>query len=97
MLVYKSILLIAIFLIWFFMSLSRFAKYDDNYALGLLALLISLAASAAIALFGLLNWKIVKSNANLTIFFISTSSPLSLFLFLYSFEEVFGRFYYHPT
>lgn len=94
--IYKSILLIAIFLIWFFMALSRYEKYDTNYALALLALLISFAVSFGIAFCGYFNWKIVKSNANLTIFFFATSSPISLYMFVYSFEEVFGQFFYHP-
>lgn len=97
MLIYRAIILVTTFFIWLFLSASRYAKYDDNYALAGIALLISISTIVSIALYCYFNWRIVKANMNLTILFIATSSPISLYMFIYSFEEVFEQFFYYPT
>lgn len=94
--VYKIILGITFYLIWLSLFAARFAQYDDNYFLTGFAFLISIAATVTIAVYGYFKKEIVKSTMNLTISFLATSSPVSLYLFIYSFEDVFGQFFNHP-
>lgn len=97
MLVYKFILGIAFYLIWLSLLAARYAQYDENYLLAGFAFFLSIAATITIAVYVYFKKEIVKSTMNLTISFLSTSSPVSLFLFIYSFEDVFGHFFNYPA
>jgi hypothetical protein len=97
MLTYKIILAVSMFLIWLSMLASRFAKYDENYALMFFAVVISIFACISMAFYSYFRWEIVKSLKILTISFIASSSPISLYLFIYSFEDVFGGFFNYPS
>ena len=97
MLVYKIILGITFYLIWLSLFAARYAQYDDNYFLAGFAFFLSTAATITIGFYVYFKKEIVKSTMNLTISFISTSSPLSLILFIYSFEDLIGRFFNHQS
>jgi hypothetical protein len=96
-LIYRIILFVSIFIVWLSTVMSKFAKYDENYALLGFAVLISIITTALIFGFYYFKKEIVKSSFNLTVSFVSTSSPISLFLFFYSYEDIFGGFFNHPA
>ena len=96
MLVYKFILGLTFYLIWLSLFAASFAQYDENYFLAGFAFFLSTASTITIGVYVYFKKEIVKSTKNLTISFLSTSSPVSLILFIYSFEDVFGHFFNHP-
>lgn len=75
------------------MILAKFAEYDLNYSFAFYALLISLAAALFIVWTWFIKELVIKPSLFLTILFLIISSPISIFLFVYFYEEYSGRFF----
>jgi hypothetical protein len=75
-------------LIWGFMVMAKFAEYDKNYGYAIYAFFLSLFITIAIVFFWFKYKTLIKLNGFITILFLITSSPLTLFLFI----ELYGRF-----
>ena len=95
--IYKIILFVSIFLVWLSVSVSRFAKYNENYALMTFAVIVSIMTCISVCFFYYYKKEVVTSSRDLTILYFATSSPMSLYLFFYSFEDIFGQFFYYPS
>jgi len=75
------------------MTAAKFAKYDNNYGYAIFALLASIFMTFSVVIIWLVNRQTVKSSMALTILFLITSSPISLFLFVYFYEDFVGRYF----
>ncbi len=90
--IFKSLLLVAFLAIWVLMICVRYAEYDLNVLCFILALLISVITSGLIILIWIFKKQIVKNSMRLTILFLITSSPVSIFLFLELFVRFIGQY-----
>ena len=94
---YRIIILGIVLMTWIPVIASRFVDYNVAAILLYQSVMISITGFISIAVFYFMDKKIVKSDRNLTIFYFATSTPISIFLFVYSFNEVFGRFIHHSN
>ena len=79
-------------LIWGLLIISHFLHYDLNIGMGCLSFLLSLFFSIC-ALICLLKNKLRREQKRAIYIFLLTSSPLTLFIFLYLFSLI-GMFYH---
>ena len=79
---YDFSLIIPSILIWSLMIGVKYADYDTNVVFFGLAALLSLASTLAIVVISISKWQIIKDSALVTIIFLVTSSPLSIYLFI---------------
>lgn len=79
---YDFLLIIPSILIWVLMCLGKFAPYDDNIILLGLALLISFVVSVSIVFIWFFKRQITKESTFITILFLTTSSPFSIYFFI---------------
>lgn len=79
---YDFLLIIPSILIWVLMCLGKFVPYDDNIILLGLALLISFIVSVSIVLTWFFKRQLIKESALVTILFLITSSPFSIYFFI---------------
>jgi len=87
-LVYKTGLVLSAGSVWYFMYLAKQEEYDVNFGLAINAFLISLFSTIVICILWFKKRGVVKENKVLTVLYLVTSSPFSLFLFI----EFYGRF-----
>jgi hypothetical protein len=93
--IYNILLFLMAVAIWTFLVLARFAKYDVNYVYGGLALLISLFGSCLILGIWFFNKHKIKQSALSTTLFLSTSSPVSIYLLAWIYSEFVGQYFQH--
>ncbi|RLD43127.1 MAG: hypothetical protein DRI86_10545 [Bacteroidetes bacterium] len=73
---------------WYLMYQAKQAEYDVNYGFAIYAFLLSLIVLAILLVAWFFKRDVIKSNMLITVVYLTTSSPLSIFLFI----EFYGRF-----
>lgn len=91
--IYKNYLLAAIFVIWSLVLAARYAPADLNFTLAIAAYVISVLASFSLYVIKYINENTIKFSLDLTLLFTITSSPLSLWLLGYLYEQNIGPFF----
>ena len=91
--IYKNLLFIAAVIIWSLMLAAKFAEYDTNYVYAFIALIASLLTTVLIIATWFIKKQIVKVSTVSAFLFFITSSPLSLFLFVYLYIEFIGQYF----
>jgi hypothetical protein len=86
--IYRIFLVVGLVAIWALMLIAKYEEYDVNYGLAINAFLISLAITLIIIILWFRRKLIIKRSSVLTMIFLITSSPLSLFVFI----ELYGKF-----
>ncbi|MCU1289549.1 MAG: hypothetical protein JWN60_1778 [Acidobacteria bacterium] len=90
--IYKGLLIIGAVIIWSMMLMAKLAEYDVNYFFFGCASLASISTIFFIIAIGFTKNLIIKSSLYSTILFLITSSPVSLILFVWLYEDFIGRF-----
>jgi hypothetical protein len=90
---YKNYLLIAVCLIWSLVLAARFAPPDLNFTLAIAAYVVSALAMFSLYVIKYINENTIKLSLDLTMLFSITSSPLSLWLLGYLYEQNIGPFF----
>ena len=86
--IYNSSLIGAGLFIWTLIIKAKHAQYDLNFGHAIHAFLLSLGAGIIILFLWIKIRQLIKDNLLITLIFLLTSSPVSLFLFI----EMYGRF-----
>jgi magnesium-transporting ATPase (P-type) len=86
--IYQIGLIVFFIFEWGLMYQAKHEEYDANYGLAIYAFLLSLIAIVLLLAVWFLRRDVIKSNRLLTVIYLITSSPLSIFLFV----EFYGRF-----
>jgi amino acid permease len=91
--IYQIGLVLCAILEWSLMYRAKFEEYDVNYGLAIYAFLLSILAFLIIVVLWFRKRDLLKSNKWLTMFFLVTSSPLSLYLFIYLYGKFIGQYF----
>lgn len=75
------------------MTAAKFSEYDTNYAYAIFALIVSLLTTFLIILSWFVTKSSVESSSALTVLFLFTSSPVSIFLFVSFYEDFVGSYF----
>lgn len=87
---YQIGVLSSIILIWYQLHLAKNEQYDANYGLAISAFLISLVVTVVIICLWFFKKEFLRRNKMLTMFFIITSSPITIITYI-EFYNVFVR------
>lgn len=90
--IYKGLLIIAAIVIWSLLIMAKLAEYDMNYGFFIFALIASIIMSIFIIGVGFARKQIIKSSMYSTILFLITSSPISLFVFVWLYQDYIGQY-----
>jgi len=90
---YVFSLVFAFITIWILMVKAKYAEYDSNYGYAIYALLVSLGITFGILVLWFKIRQLLENNSAVTIFFLLTSSPLSIYFFIYLYGGVVGQYF----
>lgn len=84
---YKIVLSIAFVVIWLLMIDAKFEEYDRNYGAAIYAFLLSCLTIVGIIILWFTAKSFIKTNKWITIAFLITASPLSIFLVVWIYQD----------
>ncbi len=93
--IYKIGIAVSTLIIWGMIISAKFTEYDRNYGLVIYSMLFSLIVTFLIIIVAISNKDLVYKSKVITAMFIITSSPVSIFLFLLYYPELFGQYFNH--
>lgn len=91
--IYQVGVLSSILLIWYQLHLAKYEQYDANYGLAISSFLISLVVTIIIICLWFFKKEFLRRNKILTIFFIASSSPVSIIVYIEFYNVFVGRFF----
>lgn len=89
--IYWTTLLLLTVSIWQQLYSAQFLAYDDNYAVLGSAFLLSVLATLLLTILWFKASAFIKQNSLPTILFVLASSPLTVALVFYFYQELFGQ------
>ena len=91
--IFKTYVLIAIFVIWSLVLAAKFAPPDVNFTFAYAAYILAFLATASLAVIKYINEDTIKLSLDMTMLFAVTSTPISLWLLGYFYEQLVGPFF----
>ncbi|HEY0427291.1 MAG TPA: hypothetical protein VGC76_05755 [Pyrinomonadaceae bacterium] len=91
--IYKNYLVIVIFVIWSLVLAAKFAPAGIDFTFGIAAYVVSALAACSLYVIKYIKEETIKLSMDLTLLFYVTSSPLSLFLLGYFYEQQVSPFF----
>jgi len=90
---YVFSLVLAFITIWILMVKAKYAEYDSNYGYAIYALLVSFGLTFFLLILWFNMRQLIKNNSMITIFFLLTSSPLSIYFCIYLYGIFVGQYF----
>ena len=90
---YNFLVLFGTLLVWLFMGLSSRAAYDTNYFCFGAAVFVSFVVTFFIVFASIYQKSATKQAKLSTVLFLTTASPVAIFLFLELYTELIGQFF----
>lgn len=90
---YKAILFLVCIIIWLNIYWAREAEYDQNYGYFIYSMLLSIGLCIIIGVFWIRKRSILKQNIIITLASLIIASPVSILLFIYVYQALFGLYF----
>ncbi|MES2726912.1 MAG: hypothetical protein V4643_07405 [Bacteroidota bacterium] len=92
--IYLTTLLLLTVFIWWQLYSAQFLAYDNNYGVLISAFLVSVLATIILAILWFKARPLIKRNVLPTILFLLASSPITVALVFYFYNNLFGQLKY---
>ena len=90
---YKAVLFFVCIIIWLNMYWARQAEYDQNYGYFIYSMLLSIGLCITITVFWIRKRSVLKQNMMITLASLIIASPVSILVFIYIYQALFGLYF----